>query len=1010
MNSDSGDASSIQELQRQLIEVKAANKRLSEEQQILQGQYDEAMTLAAQVTEKHNENAKLKKQINSIKAEKDEVEHRLKIALQVNEGLKDRDVNPDPQVFQYTRELSVLKDQMAREQAKYSDQLRLLNEQLQETVREGEWMKTRNSELEASISSLLEAAQAKYGTVFSSANEFHQFLLAPDTPTQESDKNTGEETLQELLEASDRAIEKLQKRLKEERKARKFAVAQARQGEDEYNQRKAVLEKVVYDLESQVEEAQRTIRETELSHKHEMDESDLKIQHLEGSIEVLKQRNEQLKKEKEHLEDIQRKPNPLAIDVAQLKDRVKIQEEQLKDSGSSVVSLKKQVKGFMEELKATERARRKLEDTVKCAEEKAKELSEEITTMRNEKEQLAMENEDLKENLENSRAQLSAAKLAVEQSDAAFKDLEVHANEIQNVNRMLQDQIERQKKEIVKMHDEREKVTNLMQKLWAFAQVTEENFESVKKANKKLKADVKQMSIARMNETTKTQVETVPQTAWLIPEFPSDLREMVTDLARSEVLPLSARLKHILTAIGKYYRDLVNEKETQITKKQQSMIQICDQLDHFFVSLGTVLESDQFSAEGFISNGTMATNLINSIARMKEKLQEALNDKRIEQLKTLFEQLNVDSFDCAIKELARQRQELAETSQLLKDEVQKNRRLKKQNNLILQDHAERQKCFKKLIDEQNDRIEILEAESKTATKVIEEQTLGIEELKNKIEVAHQEAQDEIAQIKEGYEDVIHSMNEKYEKERQQLTEELDAHREALTELSATAKKQKKEIGKLKKTLDLTRQMKLETEEELKSLVSQLEETKNIQAERLAETKESVKSQYEELVQRLKTRINELRKLLAESNESLSDSESKNKDLMKRLRSNEREIEAAKRKVVLKDEELVRERQLLESRCQAVSIQSEMKCQTLIEEMKAKHEEEKTKLCSFVIKHFKELFDGRQYVDVSCMKQIVELASSEYHRLLMSDESIRRLLGIGMSESTEDAVSKLLLSF
>ena len=44
-----------------------------------------------------------------------------------------------------------------------------------------------------------------------------------------------------------------------------------------------------------------------------------------------------------------------------------------------------------------------------------------------------------------------------------------------------------------------------------------------------------------------------------------------------------------------------------------------------------------------------------------------------------------------------------------------------------------------------------------------------------------------------------------------------------------------------------------------------------------------------------------------------------------------------------------------------------------------------------------------------MKQIVEKASSEYHRLLMSDQSIRRLLCISVPESTEDAVARLVLS-
>ena len=1006
-STNSGD---VRDLQRQLAEARTVNKRLEEDQFVLKTQYDEAMKLAQQVTDKHDENARLKRQINAIKAEKDEIERRLKIALQMNEELKERGGNGEHPVLHYASEVSALREQVACEKQRFAEQVERLNEQCQKAAREGERMKARAREMEDEVASLLEAAQAKYGSSFASVNELRQFLLAPE---EKDEKKVDEKVIQELQDASELVVEKLQKRLKEEKKARRAAVARARQDEDEYNQRKAVLEKAVSDLESQVEEAQMTMRETELSHKQKLDESGLKIQHLEGSLEVLKSKNEQLKREKEHLEDIQKRPNPLAMDVAQLKDRVRIQDEQLKDSGAAVVLLKKQVKSLVSEIKTMERVKEKLEYAVKAAEQRAQEVSDELATTRTDKEKLEMENEELRESLENTKAQLSAAKIAADQSDAALKDLETHTNQVKEINAMLEGHVEHQKKEISKMYGERDRIINLIQKVWNFARVTEDNFEATRKANKKLRSEIKQMQLAKMEErqsVVNPPVEPIPYTSWISGEFPSELRDLVSDLARNDVLPVNAKLKHILGAIAKFYNEQINDKDKIAANKQQSIDLIVDQLDHFLISLGTILENEQPSAERFVTDPNIASQIINSIASLKDKLHKCMNDKRLEQFDSILLKLNVKSFDECMKELDQQNQQRSELTQALKSQVQKNRRQKKQFALVMKENEERQNVLKESLNEQKDVIYTLEAKVKEALKVTEQQCEMIDDLKNQIQIQHQESQDEKDEIKRSYEEAFQSMKENYETEKQQMTEQIEAQLEQISQYETTIKKQKKEIEQLKKTLELTRQIKLEKEEEVKSLVAHIEEMKALHADRLAEAKESVKSQYEELVARLKDRINELRKLATETSDALAACEAKNKDLMKQIRRNEKEIESAKQKLVLKDEELNRERQLIESRCQASTIQTEMKCQSIIEEANRKHEEETTKLCSYVIKHFKELFDGRQFVDVSCMKQVVELASTEYHRLLASDESIRRLLGLAVSESTEDAVSKLLLSF
>jgi hypothetical protein len=135
----------------------------------------------------------------------------------------------------------------------------------------------------------------------------------------------------------------------------------------------------------------------------------------------------------------------------------------------------------------------------------------------------------------------------------------------------------------------------------------------------------------------------------------------------------------------------------------------------------------------------------------------------------------------------------------------------------------------------------------------------------------------------------------------------------------------------------------------------------------------------------------------------------NRDLIRRISNLEREIELTSQQLTTAKEELLREKQLGETKSKADRIRTEMKYQAEIDELRANFEVEVRKLCGFAGKQFPHLLDVRQAFDTRCFRDIIEKAGSEMVKLRETDAALRRLLCLSGEESTEDAVSKLLLS-
>ena len=84
-------------------------------------------------------------------------------------------------------------------------------------------------------------------------------------------------------------------------------------------------------------------------------------------------------------------------------------------------------------------------------------------------------------------------------------------------------------------------------------------------------------------------------------------------------------------------------------------------------------------------------------------------------------------------------------------------------------------------------------------------------------------------------------------------------------------------------------------------------------------------------------------------------------------------------------------------------------QSLTEQQNSRAALAKHEAFSMIANSFKSYFDPRRQMDDDYVQSILNEAASELDKLRKENVEVRKIMGIGESDSVQDAVAKLLLS-
>lgn len=986
----------INNLKQQLLEAQQEISRLKEENITLKKQYEEALKLTNQMDEIHQENAVLTRSITKLKSENDDLNKRLKICLQMNEDNKNKQQNSIPD---NRANLNELRESLEKSNKIHQEQVAELNNVVQETTQMLESVKNQNSDLRSIIKGIVEAGESYFGETFSSPESLRQFFLIPKPKIEVSDEKKSE--VPQPIDSS--VLDGLKAKIKNERKLRKELASKLSETEKEHENQAQQFQKIINDLENKVSELQKISKDNELKRKHEIAETLSKTTIYEDSINRLKIKIQDLKEQNQKLEELQNRPNPLAPELNDLKDQVSSQNQKIQENLASISTLKNQISSLIAQLKASEMriesTKKKLGDS-KDANEK---LNKEQVKLRTELSKLELTNEELKEKLKATSAQLKADRSTIQQNCSAFDQLESNYSKSKSSVQLLQNALDKTKDDISNLYKERENLISTIQKLNSLLISYENYIHQQKKLLKKRKAEECKKVEPQIIETF-VEPE-IPITSWFSTEFSRDLTNMIQEVAKNEALPINAKLRHVLSVIGKYYNSQIDDAEKIIKGKEEIFNELSDKFNNFLNGIGNQIDIDLLS----ISDPIKPT--IEWIINLKDQKTEAdvQRESVSNELKDLLDNLQLSTPADIEKKMAKLQMDLNTALNELRKERKRSKKQKQTQKELGDSFEEHQREIEEVFNKQKKKIELLEKKVDDYEIEIRQLKTKNTDLSNEIIRLKSDNEEQVGEVTAEKNAFLKQMRDEYEKEKVELLSVIEEKTIRIEGYCKQLVKLEKEASQWKRTAEALKKQKKEKDKELAEIKSQFEEEDNDWKEKIQNEKIIMSQQFNNIIAELKSKNKEYRALLNKTSEALNDSDEKIKILTARLAEAENTNQQNLLKLASQKDEIEREKQLIDTKIKASQLSNEMKCQSMLEKERSNQEMEKRKLFGFVAKSFHQFFDGRKQLNDECFKILIKNASDEIERLMSEDAATRRLLGISPSESIQDSVAKLLLT-
>lgn len=986
----------INDLQKQLLDARQEISRIKEDNNTLKAQYNEAMNLTKQLDNIHQENTTLQRNISKLTAEKDEISRRLQINLEMNEDLKNKLKNQERSQVNRV-EINELRNQLEQSSQNHQKQLSELNSVVEETTQILNTVRNENSELRAVINGLIEAGESYFGEKFSSPESLRQFLLMP--------KPQPEISMPKPIEIPppvDSAVLKSYKsKLKSEKKLRKEIALRLKETEENHSKQREQFQSIIDDLEMKITSLEKTTKDTELRQKQEKAESNSKLSIHEDTINRLKLRIQQLKEQNDQLEELQSRPNPLESEVRELKNQISTQSSKLKENSSTISKLKDQISTLISQLKSSEMKSETLKkkvDSVKSLNETA---NKDLIHIKTENGKINLVVEELQEKLKTANAQIQSERSSLEQNSIAFDQLNSNYLKSKASNDILQKALERQKDEIALLYKDRESLTNLVQKSHTLLLQFDNYCYQLKKKQKKL-SEEKQIE----TKIVETIVEPeIPLTSWLSTEFSRDLTDMIKDVAKNESLPINAKLRHVLSIIGKYYNSQISDKNKQINEKIQMFNELSDKYINYLNAVGSQFELDLTTFSDPIQP-TLEKVMSIKDSKSSSEIEKNLLSKKVDDI---LEKIEVDSLENIEKKVARLQIELNAAQNKFNQEKKKAKYQQKTNKKLLVTFQEHQQKVQEVFNKQKQKIDELEKDCDNSSVEIRQLKGKNLSLTNDMTRLREEHEDHINEINMEKDAFLKQMRDEYEKEKTELLSIIDNKTKKIEVYCRQLVKLEKEASQWKRATEEIKKQKKERERELDQMQKQAKDDENEWKQRIEREKADLTTQFNSLINELKSKNKELRTLLKNAGTALNESQDKIKDLSLKLAESETNGQQNEVKLNALKDEIEREKQLNDTKLKAAAMSHEMKSQKIVEEERNQQIKDKRKLFGFVAKSFRQYFDGSQQLNDDSFKSLINQVSDDVERMTSQEAALRRLLGIGQSESIQDSVAKLLLS-
>ena len=991
--------------------LKKMNDKLLDEVASLRSQFDQATNLTAQLEKLHSQNTKASAQLRKVTAEKEDLEKRLEINIQLLDELKAASETERAEFEAMKRtEIQEVRATFNNDVQRYERTIANLKEDNTALLEQLKAEKSETERLKSIISSIVSASSSHFLIHFKSVRQLLEHLTKTEKNEDDNKQDQQNPVAAENTELKDatRKLKAMKRRVLKERAENQKIRTEMEATQKKFEKLKAESRKLTSDLEERLGDAERRVCAMDAEYK-------LKIEAKDKEISALNEKVTQASNDAERARDqLEKLKSTLENETSSLQAEIEDKEKEIREVKTIVAVMKRKNAEASAELEVVRMESEKISRKNTILETQLEEITSDLAKKREQCNAGDLEIQELIEKYETTAAQLEAAKTSLSQCEMALAESERKREQRKKALDQIQALVDNQKQQIDEVMKEKTKLVCLIEKQNLALQTMEKHCADVESSykSKSQKIKAQRAALEKLHEETKApNHQEIPLVCWCSPEFPKELCLSIKEIAQNSGCPTTAKLKHVLELIAKFYNQrLKTSKENEEAVKKDSAA-FYDAVDKLLVEIGCLTGDNDLSVETFMRCSDRPRKTVESLRDMKDRLSECSvqRAKHEKCLQAIFDALKASSVVQAITIIAELQKTIEEMKEAMNTAYSKNKKQKKAITSMKRAVECEINDKQRMEQDLHTTIRANLDETKKLKRVIHELRTENDLLKMQKKQITEQHSAQCDSLRDECNSQIKDMELRLEMCEKQLEESLAEKDDEITALKETLDKQQKETLQWKRAIELLKKAKFESEQKLLDNICDNEEAVKTANERAKRDAEEMKSQFQKTIDHFKSKNSELRTLVSTLSSNLRETEQRNKELSQQNAKLTQEKQTWQSKCLTVQQEQKNERQLMEAKVKAIKLSESTQRETELGDAQALFDKEKKKIHTYVANTFPRLFDPRQPLTDESFRALITSISAELRKYQKQDTEIRRLLGLTSDESCEEAITKLMMT-
>lgn len=988
---------------------------LTKKNTILKAQFDQAIATTKQMNEVMLKNSQQSAEIRTLKNEKEQLQNRLEISLKSNEEfiqrLEKEKASNNQQLLQLNSEKDV---EVSNARKQCNAKLESMSIRLSQLEESRAQLETQNQTLLSKFNKLNQAAtqffQISFDGIDSMTSFFQQSIQSiPCETTNQQTPSIFEQNQVFLKKESDHDHSKCKKKINTLKKHCEKFVSKIEHLQNELNEIKGTHSREVDTYKNQIHQLKNELSDSTIANNQT-------IQQLQGNNQSLKNEIQKLKKDSQQATNVtflsglsmssqasgqlpnQDQPKP------QNNKEVRLLKRKLMEMKDSNDSLRQENAKLKEQIRSTDQLSTELTSKIRDLESKQSDLTFTINRLEKEKSTAAVVHNETLNELQSVRDLLHSKndqnELKNDKSRKEIEKLQAKINQLETTIKSQKNQIHMQELDYQSLINEKETMTKTLN----IAQ------NETKELENKIQSLSDELIEVRDQLQSKPDInidDILPPSALRFQGFDPVLSEKVENAINTSFSP-SIKISKIYSIILNYFNKIIQDKEYSVQHMTTHLQNVKNQLNKFFVDLSLVLSMEPVSFDDVIDRNKNEVFLskVTSCCQGYEDLKR----KNLE-LNVIVERVKDEFGNCSDlpSYITTIRQKYEEQTNILKKQNKKYQEIKKSNKLL----RKKTESTISILEQQNERLtsEVcqLKAANNNLTNKLHSAKCEINNVKTQFETIKSSNEHTEESIRSEHDQIVNTISQNFMNEKSSLLSQVKQLKSDNEKLRAKVAEHEDSINKLKAIVQKHRDEIKERDNER----SHYQENQTNEANELKKKFEVEKAQlvetYEKAISQIQAQMGNQR----HDSEQIS-SELKNvQNKLFQVQSSNSKLKKEKKKLeeTIKEteEQMERERKIQQVTTQNQIATIENKYSQLIEDTKAKCESDKLKLFSYAADEFKRYSNQCESIDERSYRSLISKVRKELDRLTESDSMIRRIANAVPKQSTDEAVSKMLMS-